>query len=117
MMDIMLNNLALIFCVSITASLANKNKLEAAVLSLIVFLMFLAANNAWLDLNGLLAEEGAVGLYGTGQNLVLGIQVVDMNVFLGMILGPLTAYIFNKFGDKNLLTCLVSMAVQDLLLW
>lgn len=101
MMDIMLNNLALIFCVSITASLANKNKLEAAVLSLIVFLMFLAANNAWLDLSGLLAEEGAVGLYGTGQNLVLGIQVVDMNVFLGMILGPLTAYIFNKFGDKK----------------
>jgi len=27
MMDIMLNNLALIFCVSITASLANKNQL------------------------------------------------------------------------------------------
>lgn len=101
MMDIMLNNLALIFCVSITAALANKNKIEAAGLSLIVFLMFLAANNAWLELNGLLAEEGAVGLYGTGQNIVLGIQVVDMNVFLGMILGPLTAYIFNKFGNKK----------------
>lgn len=101
MMDIMLNNLSLIFCVSITASLANKNKLEAAVLSLIVFLMFLAANHTWLEMTGMLAQEGSMGFYGTSQNIVLGIQVVDMNVFLGMILGPLTAYFFNKFGDKN----------------
>ncbi len=101
MMDIMLNNLALIFCVAIASSMAKKNKVEAGVLAAIVFLMFLAANNAWLSMTHMLAKEGAVGLYGTGQNLVLGIQVIDMNVFLGMILGPLTAYIFNKFGDKQ----------------
>lgn len=101
MMDVMMNNLALIFCVAIAASMAKKNKMEAAVLALIVFLMFLAANNAWLTSHNMLAQEGEVGLYGTGQNLVLGMQVVDMNVFLGMILGPLTAYIHNKFGEKN----------------
>ncbi|EOT71402.1 hypothetical protein I586_01203, partial [Enterococcus moraviensis ATCC BAA-383] len=68
-------------------------------LSLIVFLFFLAANNAWLNLNGMLAAEGAMGLFGTGQGMVLGFQVVDMNVFLGMLLGCLTAYIHNKFSD------------------
>lgn len=101
MMDIMLNNLSLIFCIAIAGSMAKKNKMEAAVLAGIMFLMFLAANNTWLSTHNLLAEEGAVGLYGTGQNYVLGMQVVDMNVFLGMILGPLTAYIHNKFGNKQ----------------
>lgn len=81
--------------------MAKKNKLEAGVLAVIVFLMFLAANNAWLSSQHMLAKEGAVGLYGTGQNLVLGFQVVDMNVFLGMLLGILTAFIHNKFGEKK----------------
>lgn len=101
MMDVLMGNLALIFCVAIAGSMAKKNKIEAVVLALMVFFIFLAANNAWLTNQGMLTEEGAVGLYGTGQNFVLGFQVVDMNVFLGMILGPLTAYIHNKFSDKN----------------
>ncbi|EOH96983.1 PTS system, glucose-like IIB component [Enterococcus moraviensis ATCC BAA-383] len=99
MMDAMMNNLAIIFCVGIASSMANKKKVEAGLLSLIVFLFFLAANNAWLNLNGMLAAEGAMGLFGTGQGMVLGFQVVDMNVFLGMLLGCLTAYIHNKFSD------------------
>lgn len=99
MMDAMMNNLAIIFCVGIASSMANKKKVEAGLLSLISFLFFLAANNAWLDMNGMLAEEGVMGLFGTGQGLVLGFQVVDMNVFLGMLLGCLTAYIHNKFSE------------------
>lgn len=99
MMDSMMNNLAIVFCVGIASSMANKKKVEAGLLSLIVFLFFLAANNAWLSLNGMLAEEGVMGLFGTGQGIVLGFQVVDMNIFLGMILGCLTAYIHNKFSD------------------
>lgn len=99
MMDAMMNNLAIIFCVGIASSMANKKKVEAGLLSLIVFLFFLAANNAWLSLNGLIAEEGVMGLFGTGQGMVLGFQVVDMNVFLGMLLGCITAYIHNKFSD------------------
>ena len=99
MMDAMMNNLAIIFCVGIASSMANKKKVEAGLLSLIVFLFFLAVNNAWLSLNGLIAEEGVMGLFGTGQGMVLGFQVVDMNVFLGMLLGCITAYIHNKFSD------------------
>lgn len=106
MMDAMMNNLSIIFCVAIASSMAKKNKLEAGVLAVIAFLMFLAANNAWLSSQHMLAKEGAVGLYGTGQNMVLGFQVVDMNVFLGMILGVLTAYIHNKFGNKKFIDIL-----------
>ncbi|MGM0125681.1 PTS system, alpha-glucoside-specific IIB component [Enterococcus sp. AZ194] len=101
MMDSMLNNLALIFCVGISASLAKKKKVEAALISLIAFLFFLAANNAWLTLTNQLAETGEMGLFGTGQAIVLGFQVVDMNVFLGMLVGCLVAFIHNRFSDKE----------------
>lgn len=101
MMDSMLNNLALIFCVGIASSLANKKKVEAALISLIAFLFFLAANNSWLNITNQLAEPGAVGLYGTGQGMVLGFQVVDMNVFLGMMIGCLVGYFHNKFSDRE----------------
>lgn len=97
MMDAMLNNLALIFCVGLATAFAKEKKVDAAIISIIVFLMFLAANEAWLSSQGLLAEEGAMGLYGTGQNYVLGFQVVDMNVFLGIILGCITGYVHNRF--------------------
>lgn len=97
MMDAMLNNLALIFCVGLATAFAKEKKVDAAIISIIVFLMFLAANQAWLSSQGLLAEEGAMGLYGTGQNYVLGFQVVDMNVFLGIILGCITGYVHNRF--------------------
>lgn len=101
MMDSMLNNLSLIFCVGITASLAQKKKIEAALISLISFLFFLAANNAWLTLTNQIAEPGEMGLFGTGQAVVLGFQVVDMNVFLGMLVGCVVAYIHNRFSDKE----------------
>lgn len=101
MMDAMLNNLAIIFCVGIASSMADKKKVEAGLISLIAFLFFLAANNAWLDLNNMLAETGEMGLFGTGQGIVLGFQVVDMNVFLGMLIGCVVAYVHNKYSDKE----------------
>lgn len=101
MMNAMLNNLSVIFCVGLAATLAKKKKVDAAILGLIVFIVFLAANNQWLTMNNMLAEPGAAGLYGTGQNMVLGYQVVDMNVFLGLILGCLTGYVYNKFSEKE----------------
>lgn len=41
MMDSMLNNLSLIFCIGIASSLANKKKAEASLIALISFLFFL----------------------------------------------------------------------------
>ncbi len=100
MMDSMLNNLALIFCGNYSI-LSEKEKVEAALISLIAFLFFLVANNAWLTLTDQLAEAGEMGLFGTGQAVVLGFQVVDMNVFLGMLVGCLVAFIHNRFSDKE----------------
>ncbi|GCF94930.1 PTS sugar transporter subunit IIC [Enterococcus florum] len=102
MMDSMLNNLSLIFCVGIASSLADKKKVEAGLLALIAFLIFLAANNAWLTMNEMIAEAGEMGLFGTGQGVVLGFQVVDMNVFLGMIIGCLIGYLHNRFSNVEL---------------
>lgn len=101
MMNAMLNNLAVIFCVGIASALATRQKMEAGLISLISFLFFLATNNAWLEMNGLLAEEGAMGLFGTGQGVVLGFQVVDMNVFLGMMIGIIVGVVHNKFSEKE----------------
>ncbi|OOM81922.1 PTS system maltose- and glucose-specific EIICB component [Clostridium puniceum] len=99
MMNAMLNNLSIIFCVGLTTAFAKTKKVDAAIISLIVYIIFLAGNNAWLTSQNILAQPGAMGLFGTGQNLVLGFQVVDMNVFLGIILGCITGYVFNKASN------------------
>lgn len=101
MMDTMLNNLSVIFCVGLATAFAKKKKVDAAVVSLITYLIFLAGNNAWLTSQNMLAEPGVMGLFGTGQNIILGFQVVDMNVFLGLILGCIVGYIHNRFCEKQ----------------
>lgn len=40
-------------------------------------------------------------LRGTGQALVLGVQILDMGVFLGIILGIVTAMVHNRFSEKE----------------
>ncbi|MFC7055159.1 PTS transporter subunit EIIC [Enterococcus alcedinis] len=62
-------------------------------------MIFLFANNAWLSVTGRLAEAGDHGLFGTGQNMVMGIQVNDMGVFLGIILGCMVGYLVNRLGN------------------
>lgn len=95
-----IGNLGIIFCVGIATAMADKNKkVEAAIIAVTNFFVFLYANNFWLIQTNQLAEDGAVGLYGTGQNLILGVQVTDMGVFLGIILGLFTGYAVNKLGN------------------
>lgn len=47
-----------------------------------------------MKLNSLLIDGN---LSGTGQGNILGVQILDMGVFLGIILGVLTAIIHNKY--------------------
>ena len=91
-----INHLSIIFCVCIATALAKNKKTDAAIVAVSAFMIFIYANNAWLSLNGMLAESAGAG---TGQAMVLGVQCVDMGVFLGIILGCLIGYIFNKFSD------------------
>ena len=85
---VIINNLSLMFCVGIAAALAKKNKQQAAIIGLMSYFMYLTAGNVTLTQLGMLAEaDPMVGLYGTGQSTVFGIQTVDMGVFGGILLG------------------------------
>lgn len=42
-----------------------------------------------------------LGLFGTGQAKILGIQCVDMGVFGGIILGCIVGYVFNRTFQKR----------------
>ncbi len=86
-----LTNLGIIFCVGLAVGLSKKKKAEAGFTSLLVFLVFINAMNIFLELNNRLAPQDA--LRGSGQTMVLGVQVLDMGVFLGIILGIVVAYI------------------------
>lgn len=92
-----LNNLGLIFCVGIAVGLANKKKSEAGFTALLGFLVFINAMNKFMGLSGILYTGDS--LSGTGQAMVLGIQILDMGVFLGIILGIVTAIIHNRFCE------------------
>ena len=97
-----INNLSIIFCVGIAGAMAKKNKGHASLIALMSFFLFLEANNIVLSATGSLAEAGGMlGLVGTGQTTVMGIQVLDTGVFGGIILGCITGAIFNKFSNKQ----------------
>ncbi len=99
---VIINNLGMIFAVGIAAALAKKEKHQAALVGLMAYFMFLTANNVTLSTFNMLAEPSAtLGLYGTGQSTVLGIQVTDMGVFSGIILGCLSGYVFNRTCEKR----------------
>ncbi|SFH57426.1 PTS transporter subunit EIIC [Pisciglobus halotolerans] len=95
-----LNNLGVIFCVGLAIGLAKKKKAEAGFTSLLGYLVFVNAMNKFMDLRGLLIS--ADSLQGTGQAVVLGVQILDMGVFLGIILGIVTAIIHNRYCEKEL---------------
>ena len=95
-------NLSLIFAVGLTYGLAKEKKTEAALLSVMVFIMFLGANSTFLELTGRVIPMPENGqLAGTGQCMLLGFRVIDMGVFLGILLGIITAYVHNKFCNTE----------------
>ena len=94
-----LTNLGVIFCVGIALGLANKKKAEAAFTALLGYLVFLYAMNKFMELRDMLVAPDQ--LQGSGQALVLGVQVLDMGVFLGIILGIVVALIHNRFIDTT----------------
>ncbi|GAA4653622.1 PTS transporter subunit EIIC [Anaerocolumna aminovalerica] len=94
-----LTNLGIIFCVGLAVGLADKKKSEAGFTALLAFLVFINAMNKFMDLRGILVAADA--LRGSGQAMVLGVQILDMGVFLGIILGIVTAKVHNKFCDTE----------------
>ena len=94
-----LNNLSIIFCVAIAAGLAKNKKTDAAIIAMICYFIFLYTNNGVLRMTGKLLQECGNG---TGQAIVLGMQVVDCGVFGGIILGTTVGVLMNKLqGSKS----------------
>ena len=99
---VIINNLSLMFCVGIAAALAKKNKQQAAIIGLMSYFMYLTAGNVTLTQLGMLAEaDPLVGLCGTGQSTVFGIQTVDMGVFGGILLGLVCGWVYNRTCEKQ----------------
>ncbi|WP_368251806.1 PTS transporter subunit EIIC [Enterococcus sp. 2201sp1_2201st1_B8_2201SCRN_220225] len=94
-----LTNLGIIFCVGIALGLANKKKAEAAFTAILGYLVFLYAMNKFMEIRDMLVAPDQ--LQGSGQAMVLGVQVLDMGVFLGIILGIVVALVHNRFIDTT----------------
>lgn len=98
----LINNLSVVFAIGIPAALAKKDKHQAALIGFLSYLTYLKSSNIILDVTGKMAEPSQMlGLIGTGQAEILGIQCVDMSVFGGIILGCITGYVFNRTCTKQ----------------
>ena len=101
-MMILINNLGLLFVIGIPAALAKRDKHQAGLIGFMSYLIYLKTSNIMLSTMGKLAEPSAMlGLFGTGQATILGIQVVDMSVFGGILLGCIVGWIFNRTCEKK----------------
>lgn len=97
-----INNLHVVFAIGIPAALAKKDKHQAALIGFLSYMTYIKTSNILLDTMGKLAEPSEMlGLIGTGQAEILGIQCVDMSVFGGIILGCITGYVFNRTYQKR----------------
>ena len=94
-----ISNLPVILCIGLTVAFAHKKKTDAAVVAFLTFLVYLYANQTFLKMTGRLIQADT--LTGTGQGMVLGLQVDDMGVFAGIIIGCLTGWIFNRTCDTQ----------------
>ncbi|MEZ2686505.1 PTS transporter subunit EIIC [Proteus vulgaris] len=92
-------NLALIFAVGIPVGLAKKDKGYAGLIGLVVFVIFTNAMNITLTLQGKLvsAEE----MRAAGQGMVLGVQVLEMGVFAGILTGAISGWLYNRYSGRQ----------------
>ena len=101
-MMVLINNLSVLLCVGIAAVRTRTEKQEAALLALMAYLIFLTANHTALEVLGQLAEaDSLTGLAATGQTTILGVQVVDTGVAGGIVLGFVSAKIFDRTCKKR----------------
>ena len=94
-----LQNLALVFAVGIPIGLAKKDKGYAALTGLVAFVIFNNAMHKVLDLTGRLVAEDQMQL--SGQAMVLNVQVLEMGVFSGILIGAIVGVLHNKYCDTE----------------
>ncbi|CCJ70864.1 PTS system, glucose-specific IIBC component [Cronobacter condimenti 1330] len=91
-----LANLALVFAVGIPIGLASRDKGYAALIGLVTFIVFINAMSVTLQLQGELAP--ADQMRAAGQSMVLGVQVLEMGVFAGILTGALAGWFYNRYS-------------------
>jgi len=94
-----LANLALLFAVGIPVGLAKRDKGYAALIGLVIFIIFINAMNITLQMQGKLVAADV--MRASGQNLVLGVQVLEMGVFAGILTGAISGYLYNRYSGKQ----------------
>ncbi|QRN33236.1 PTS transporter subunit EIIC [Pectobacterium brasiliense] len=94
-----LANLALVFAVGIPIGLAKRDKGYAALIGLVMFIIFINAMNITLQLQGKLVP--AAEMRAAGQGMVLGVQVLEMGVFAGILIGGFAGYLYNRYSSKQ----------------
>lgn len=93
------SNIPLIFAVGVAMGLSRKDKDTAAFSALIAYLTYIWVLNYALAERGLLVEPEAMNQ--AGQKMVLGMQVMDLNVFGSIIIGIIAYYATKKFSDSK----------------
>ena len=96
-MMLLVQNIGLLLCVGIAAVAAKREKQQVVLIALMSFMVYLMAGHVGLAAQGALAESaGTLGLYGTGQTQILGVQTVDMGALGGILLGLAVSWIYNR---------------------
>lgn len=91
------SNLTPIFTIGIAFGLAKKDKANAALVSFMSLFVYLTAQNTYLSLTGQLADKDNMRL--VGQGITIGIQSIEMGIFIAMIIGIIVSYLWNKYID------------------
>ncbi len=92
-------NLGPIFAIGIAFGLAKKKKEHAALVAFMSLFVYLASQQSFLKLTGRLSETTGGA---TGQAMMLGFQVINAGVFIGIIIGVVTGLVHNRYCDKDL---------------
>ena len=98
-MMFIIENLGIIFAIGIASAYAKKDKHRAALISLMIYFTYLKSMNTMLSMMGKLVDPQ--NLMGSGQSLVLGVQVLDTGVFIGILIGCLVGFVYNRTCDKE----------------
>ncbi len=91
------DNLPLFFAVGIAIGLSKKTKATAGLSALVGYLTFIWVLSYTLEARGMLVDTETMNE--VGQKLVLGKQVMDLNVFGGIIIGLLGYYANKHFAS------------------
>ena len=92
--------LGILFTVGIAIGMAKKEKHYAALVAMLSYFVFIHSMNVYMGIQNLILPLSE--LRGSGHTIMMGIQIIDMGIFLGIALGLIVAYVHNKFIDVEL---------------